>query len=45
MRLFSGQLVVVVQAGYQAGDLVLKVSDAQRKLTETITIPVITIKK
>lgn len=45
MRLFSGQLVVVVQAGYQAGNLVLKVSDAQRKLTETITIPVITIKK
>ena len=45
MRLFNGQLVVVVQAGYQAGDLVLKVSDAQRKLTETITIPVNTIKK
>ena len=40
MRLFSGQLVVVVQAARQPGDLVLKVSDAQRRLTETITIPV-----
>jgi beta-galactosidase len=40
MRLFSGQLVVVVQAARQRGDLVLTVSDAQRKLTGTITIPV-----
>ena len=40
MRLFSGQLVVIVQSARQAGDLVLKVSDAQRELTETITIPV-----
>ena len=40
MKLFSGQLVVVVQAARQKGDLVLKVSDAERKLTETIIIPV-----
>ena len=40
MRLFNGQLVVVVQAGRVKGDLILKVDDAQRKLTETITIPV-----
>ena len=40
MKLFSGQLVVIVQAARQQGDLVLTVSDAQRKLTETITIPV-----
>ena len=30
----------VVEAGHQPGDLVLKVSDAQRKLSQTITIPV-----
>jgi len=40
MRLFNGQLVVVVQAARVKGDLVLTVSDAQRKFTETITIPV-----
>ena len=40
MKLFSGQLVVVVQAARQKGDLVLKVNDAERKLTETIIIPV-----
>ena len=40
MRLFNGQLVVIVEAGHQPGDLVLKVSDAQRKLSQTITIPV-----
>ena len=40
MRLFSGQLVVVAQAARQQGDLVLTVSDAQRGLSETITIPV-----
>jgi beta-galactosidase len=40
MRLFSGQLVVVAQAARQQGNLVLTVSDAQRGLSETITIPV-----
>ena len=40
MKLFNGQLVVVVQAARQKGDLVLKVNDAERKLTETIIIPV-----
>ncbi len=40
MRLFSGQLVVVVQAGRQPGNLVLKVSDPQRKLSHTVSIPV-----
>jgi beta-galactosidase len=40
MRLFNGQLVVIVEAGHQPGDLVLKVNDAQRKLSQTITIPV-----
>jgi hypothetical protein len=32
--------VVIVQAGRQKGDLTLKVSDSQRKFTETIIIPV-----
>ena len=40
MKLFNGQLVVIVQAARQKGDLTLKVSDAQRKFTETIIIPV-----
>ena len=40
MQLFAGQLVVVVQAASQKGDLILKVSDAERKFSETITIPV-----
>ena len=40
MRLFAGQLVVIVQASKQQGDLTLTVNDAQRKLTETVTIPV-----
>ena len=40
MRLFSGQLVVVVQAAKQKGDLVLKVSDAWRGLSEQMVIPV-----
>ena len=40
MQLFAGQLVVVAQAAKQKGDLVLKVSDAERNLSETITIPV-----
>ena len=41
MKLFNGQLVVVVQAGKQKGRLTLKVSDPQRKLSQTVVIPVI----
>ena len=40
MKLFNGQLVVVVQAGKTPGDLTLTVNDAKRKFTKTITIPV-----
>ena len=40
MQLFAGQLVVVVQAAKQKGDLVLTVNDAECKFSETITIPV-----
>jgi len=40
MKLFSGQLVVVVQAAKQRGNLTLTVKDAQRQLSETIIIPV-----
>ena len=40
MRLFSGQLVVIVQAANKPGNLTLTVNDAQRRLTQTITIPV-----
>ena len=40
MRLFNGQLVVIVQASYAPGELTLKVTDDQRRLSGTITIPV-----
>ncbi len=40
MKLFNGQLVVVVQAARQKGDLTLKVIDDTRKLSKTIVIPV-----
>ena len=40
MKLFNGQLVVIVQAGYQPGPLTLKVIDDQRSLVHTVTIPV-----
>ena len=40
MKLFSGQLVVIVQAGQDRGNLTLKVIDDQRKFAETIDIPV-----
>jgi beta-galactosidase len=43
MRLFSGQLVVIVQAGHDPGSLTLRVIDDQRKLTQTVTIPVRTM--
>ena len=41
MKLFNGQLVVVVQAGQQKGLLTLTVKDKQRKLTKKVSIPVI----
>ena len=41
MRLFSGQLVVVVQAGNKPGKLTLKVTDPERGLSSKITIPVL----
>jgi beta-galactosidase len=40
MRLFSGQLVAVVQAGRQPGKLTLTVNDAQRGLSQTVVIDV-----
>jgi beta-galactosidase len=40
LKLFAGQLVVVVQAGTKKGQLTLKVTDPQRKLTQKVTIPV-----
>ena len=40
MKLFNGQLVVVVQAGRETGNLTLEVSDKQRKLKQRISIPV-----
>ena len=41
MKLFAGQLVVVVQAGKEKGQLTLVVKDQQRKLTKKVVIPVI----
>ena len=38
MKLFKGQLVVVVRSSKQAGTITLKVKDANRKLTKTLTI-------
>ena len=40
MKLFSGQLVVVVQAAKQPGNLTLKVTDRERGLSKKIVIPV-----
>ena len=40
MKLFAGQLVVVVQAAQEKGNLTLKVSDPQRRLSNKIVIPV-----
>ena len=39
MRLFSGQLVVVVRSKKEVGNLTLKVSDVQRRIAKKITIP------
>ena len=40
MKLFSGQLVVVVRSAQKAGTLTLKVYDAKRKLSKAIDIAV-----
>ena len=40
MRLFNGQLVIIVEAANKPGPLTLTVTFPQRKLTKTITIPV-----
>ena len=40
MRLFSGQLVVVVQAAKVPGNLTLTVTDPERRLTQRVVIPV-----
>ncbi|MCR5780543.1 MAG: DUF4982 domain-containing protein [Bacteroidaceae bacterium] len=40
MRLFHGQLVVIVRSSHEAGTLTLKVRDAQRKLTKSVTLSV-----
>ncbi|MBR1933538.1 MAG: DUF4982 domain-containing protein [Prevotella sp.] len=40
MKLFSGQLVVVVQAAKQAGTLTLKVSDEQQGFSQQVAIAV-----
>ena len=40
MKLFNGQLVVVVRAAKQAGTLTLKVTDKKRKITNSISIEV-----
>jgi len=39
MKLFAGQLVVVVQAGKQQGNLTLKVIDDERGISQKVTIP------
>ena len=41
MRLFSGQLVVVVRSDKKAGNLTLKVRDSQRKILNTVTLKTI----
>ena len=38
MKLFKGQLVVVVRSSHQAGSLTLRVTDARRRLTKTVTL-------
>jgi beta-galactosidase len=41
MRLFSGQLVVIIRSARQPGDITLKISDQQRGLSQSITIKAI----
>ena len=40
MKLFNGQLVVIVRSGRQPGTLTLKVTDTPLSMTETINIQV-----
>ena len=40
MKLFNGQLVVVVQAGHEAGNIVLTVADKKRGMKQRVTIAV-----
>ena len=40
MKLFNGQLVVVVQAGHEAGNILLTVSDKKRGMKQRATINV-----
>ena len=40
MKLFSGQLVVIVQAAKQEGNLTLTVTDRERGMKQKVTIPV-----
>ena len=40
MRLFNGQLVVIVRSGRQAGTVRLKVSDVKRKISKTVELQV-----
>ena len=40
MRLFNGQLVVIVRSGRQAGTVKLKVSDTRRKISKTVELQV-----
>ena len=40
MRLFNGQLVVIVRSGRQAGTVRLKVSDTRRKISKTVELQV-----
>ena len=41
MRLFSGQLVVILQAADHEGTVTLTVTDRQRGLKQKVTIPVV----
>ena len=43
MKLFAGQLVVVVQAATTPGKLTLKIFDDERHLRKTVVIPVMNI--
>ena len=45
MKLFSGQLVVIVRSGHQPGTLTLKVTDPQLAISENINIQVKTMAK
>ncbi len=38
MKLFNGQLVIVVRSKKEAGTLTLRVKDARRKLSQTVTL-------